>query len=68
MKKGYDELVDCWSIGCIAYECIVGFPPFLGETPHEVFSNILDHEEFLQFPAEDDEITMSPKAQALVIK
>jgi len=59
MRVGYDELVDWWSVGCILYELIIGFPPFLGESPQEVFNNILDHEHTLQFPEENDEIQMS---------
>jgi len=66
MRQGYDELVDWWSIGCIMYELIVGFPPFLGETPQEVFGNILDHQDMLQFPGDEDEIKMSAQAQEFV--
>jgi serine/threonine protein kinase len=58
-KEGYDELVDWWSVGCILYEMIVGFPPFMGETPQEVWGNILDHESILEFPEEDEDFKMT---------
>eukprot|EP01119_Soliformovum_irregulare_P012602 TRINITY_DN3280_c0_g1_i3.p1 TRINITY_DN3280_c0_g1~~TRINITY_DN3280_c0_g1_i3.p1 ORF type:complete len:868 (+),score=278.65 TRINITY_DN3280_c0_g1_i3:47-2650(+) len=67
MKNGYDELVDWWSLGCILYECIVGFPPFSGETPQEVFGNILDHEACLIFPEDDDdEVNMGILSKDLI--
>ncbi|PRP86726.1 hypothetical protein PROFUN_02875 [Planoprotostelium fungivorum] len=53
-RNGYDELVDWWSLGCILYEMIIGFPPFMGDTPHEVFDCIVDHENELQFPDEQE--------------
>ena len=27
-KKGYDKMVDLWSVGVIMYECLVGYSPF----------------------------------------
>ncbi len=67
-REGYDQLVDWWSIGCLLYEFLVGFPPFLGDTPLEVFDLILDHENTLQFPesGQDDDIEMSPEARDLI--
>eukprot|EP00027_Filamoeba_sp_ATCC50430_P011070 CAMPEP_0168549642 /NCGR_PEP_ID=MMETSP0413-20121227/5211_1 /TAXON_ID=136452 /ORGANISM="Filamoeba nolandi, Strain NC-AS-23-1" /LENGTH=963 /DNA_ID=CAMNT_0008580041 /DNA_START=109 /DNA_END=3000 /DNA_ORIENTATION=- len=68
MKVGYDHLVDWWSIGCILYEMIVGVPPFLGDTPHEVFGNILDHEKLLTFPEDDEDTQISELTKDLIKK
>ncbi|KAI8325860.1 kinase-like protein, partial [Martensiomyces pterosporus] len=35
------ESVDWWALGVICYEFLFGIPPFHGETPEKVFSNIL---------------------------
>ena len=39
---GYTKVVDWWSVGCMIYEMIVGIPPFCGESPEDVFMNILN--------------------------
>ncbi|CDK26125.1 unnamed protein product [Kuraishia capsulata CBS 1993] len=36
-----DEVSDWWSIGCIMFEFLFGYPPFSGHTPEMVFENIL---------------------------
>ena len=38
---GQDEMSDWWSLGCILFEFIYGYPPFHGDTPDKVFDNIL---------------------------
>lgn len=40
----------------------------MGDTPHEVFSNILDYESVLQFPEGDDCITMSTNCKDIIQK
>jgi len=39
-SEGYGTEVDWWSLGCLIFEMITGYPPFNGSTPHEVFENI----------------------------
>jgi len=48
--KGYSYEVDWWSLGVILYEMVVGMPPFYGESPEEVFVNLWNYEQTLQFP------------------
>lgn len=50
---GQDEMSDWWSLGCILFEFLYGYPPFHADTPERVFENILartidwpDEEEF----------------------
>jgi serine/threonine protein kinase len=46
-SDGYSFEVDWWSLGCVFYTCILGAPPFSGETPEEVFISILKWEQLL---------------------
>lgn len=36
--------VDWWSMGIILYEFLVGCPPFFGDTPEELFSQVIHGE------------------------
>jgi len=62
-NTGYTHAVDYWSVGCLIYEMICGLPPFTGDTPAEVFAAIDDYENQLRFPSEDDDVSVSDKAQ-----
>lgn len=35
LQQGYGLEVDWWALGAIAYECLVGFPPFCSESAHD---------------------------------
>eukprot|EP01083_Nonionella_stella_P245161 852488_1 len=49
--KGYDHTVDFWSIGVIMYILLCGYPPFWGETEHDITKSIVQEE--VQFEEED---------------
>jgi serine/threonine protein kinase len=36
----YNMAVDSWAIGCLAYELLVGYPPFTANTQSQVVHNI----------------------------
>lgn len=56
---GQDEMSDWWSIGCILFEFLYGYPPFHAGTPPLVFENILQHN--IQWPeADEDEMIEVP--------
>jgi serine/threonine protein kinase len=44
-EKGYDQSVDFWALGVIFFELLTGTTPFDGDTPEEVFKNILNYKE-----------------------
>ncbi|KAL9089565.1 MAG: hypothetical protein Q9159_002443 [Coniocarpon cinnabarinum] len=48
---GQDEMSDWWSIGCILFEFVFGYPPFHGSSPDQVFENILARR--IDWPPED---------------
>ncbi|KIV95461.1 hypothetical protein PV10_03115 [Exophiala mesophila] len=63
--QGQDEMCDWWSLGCIMFEFLYGYPPFNAETPEEVFDNILHRR--IAWP-EDDETEVSAEAKDLINK
>ena len=60
---GQDELSDWWSIGCILFEFLFGYPPFHADTPEKVFENILARR--IEWPSEE-ECLVSDEARNLM--
>lgn len=48
--KGYDFGCDWWSLGTIMFECLIGWPPFCAEEPHDTYRKIVDWPRHLVFP------------------
>ncbi|KAI9848374.1 MAG: rim15, signal transduction response regulator [Thelocarpon superellum] len=60
---GQDEMSDWWSLGCILFEFLYGYPPFHANTPEQVFSNILERK--IDWP-EEDAMPVSAEAKDLM--
>ncbi|KAJ4290110.1 rim15, signal transduction response regulator [Collariella sp. IMI 366227] len=60
-----DETSDWWSVGCILYEFLYGFPPFHASEADKVFENILARR--LHWPDESED-EVSPEAKDLINK
>eukprot|EP00029_Vermamoeba_vermiformis_P007388 TRINITY_DN3187_c0_g1_i1.p1 TRINITY_DN3187_c0_g1~~TRINITY_DN3187_c0_g1_i1.p1 ORF type:complete len:508 (-),score=110.40 TRINITY_DN3187_c0_g1_i1:132-1655(-) len=63
MQKGYSKECDWWSVGCILYEMLVGYPPFCAEHPAETYRKVMNWRETLSFP---DDVELSPDAKDLI--
>ncbi|ETI26519.1 hypothetical protein G647_03296 [Cladophialophora carrionii CBS 160.54] len=61
-----DEMCDWWSLGCIMFEFLYGYPPFNADTPEQVFDNIVNRR--IAWPDDDEEIEVSPEAKDLINK
>ncbi|KAI5795523.1 kinase-like domain-containing protein [Geopyxis carbonaria] len=46
----YDFTVDYWSLGCMLYEALAGYPPFAGATVEETWHNLKYWRKVLQKP------------------
>ncbi|XP_028906232.1 microtubule-associated serine/threonine-protein kinase 3 isoform X2 [Ornithorhynchus anatinus] len=51
-RQGYGKPVDWWAMGVILYEFLVGCVPFFGDTPEELFGQVVSDE--LIWPEGDD--------------
>lgn len=65
IHEGYSQECDWWSFGAIMFECLIGWPPFCSETPHETYRKILNWQESLQIP---EDIHLSAEAEDLIRK
>ncbi|GKT63583.1 response regulator receiver RIM15p [Colletotrichum tofieldiae] len=61
-----DETSDWWSVGCIMFEFLYGFPPFHAGEAEEVFENILARK--IQWPDENECEPISDEAKDLINK
>jgi cell cycle protein kinase DBF2 len=51
--RPYDHTVDYWSLGCMLFETLVGYPPFAGKTPDETWANLGEWKKVLARPVFD---------------
>ncbi|KAI9711589.1 MAG: hypothetical protein M1820_002154 [Bogoriella megaspora] len=50
----YDGTVDYWSLGCMLFEALAGYPPFAGATVDETWQNLKHWQKVLRKPEYDD--------------
>jgi serine/threonine-protein kinase RIM15 len=66
---GECEASDWWSVGCILFEFLFGYPPFHASTPDKVFENILEGEiDWPKLSPEDEVAVCTPEAKDLITK
>ncbi len=61
--QGYSFDCDWWSLGTIMFECLIGWPPFCADDPHDTYRKIVDWRHSLYFPPD---ITLGPEAEHLI--
>ncbi|XP_074834267.1 microtubule-associated serine/threonine-protein kinase 3 isoform X2 [Carettochelys insculpta] len=62
--QGYGKPVDWWAMGIILYEFLVGCVPFFGDTPEELFGQVISDE--IMWP--DGEEALPADAQDLITR
>lgn len=50
----YDFTVDYWSLGCMLFEALAGYPPFAGATVDETWQNLKQWDKVLRKPVYED--------------
>ena len=65
----YDFSVDYWSLGCMLFETLAGYPPFAGATVDETWSNLRNWKKVLRKPQYDDpNYYLSPRTWDLITR
>ncbi|TRY58951.1 hypothetical protein DNTS_033923 [Danionella cerebrum] len=64
LRQGYGKPVDWWAMGIILYEFLVGCVPFFGDTPEELFGQVVSDE--IEWPEGDDALPI--ESQDLITK
>lgn len=65
MEQGYGRECDWWSMGVLAFEMLIGYPPFYADDPMMTCRKILFWKDTLRFPEDAD---ISPIAYDLITK
>ena len=50
----YDSTVDYWSLGCMLFEALTGYPPFAGSTVEETWQNLKNWKSVWRKPVFED--------------
>ena len=61
--QGYDFGCDWWSVGTIMFECLIGWPPFCAEEPHDTYRKIVEWPRNLHFPPDQQ---LGPEAEDFI--
>ncbi|XP_008404705.2 microtubule-associated serine/threonine-protein kinase 2 [Poecilia reticulata] len=64
LRQGYGKPVDWWAMGVILYEFLLGCAPFFGDTPEELFGQVISDE--IVWPEGDEALPQD--AQDLIAK
>ncbi|XP_062251770.1 microtubule-associated serine/threonine-protein kinase 3 isoform X2 [Platichthys flesus] len=64
LRQGYGKPVDWWAMGVILYEFLVGCVPFFGDTPEELFGQVVSDD--IIWP--DGEDALPSEAQDLITR
>jgi serine/threonine protein kinase len=65
----YDFTVDYWSLGCMLYESLAGYPPFAGATVQETWHNLKHWKKVLHKPEyENPNYYLSKRTWDLIIQ
>ncbi|XP_063057993.1 microtubule-associated serine/threonine-protein kinase 3 isoform X4 [Engraulis encrasicolus] len=64
LRQGYGKPVDWWAMGVILYEFLVGCVPFFGDTPEELFGQVVSDD--IIWPDGDDALPVD--AQNLITR
>lgn len=52
--KDYNFTIDYWSLGCMLFETLAGYPPFAGGTSEETYANLQQWKRTLRRPQYED--------------
>lgn len=67
--RQYDYTIDYWSLGCMLFETLVGYPPFAGSNPEDTYTNLRRWKEALRRPKyEDGRYVFSDRTWQLITK
>ncbi|CAK9438290.1 uncharacterized protein LODBEIA_P25140 [Lodderomyces beijingensis] len=67
--KSYDYTIDYWSLGCMLFEALCGYPPFSGSKQDETYHNLKHWKTALRRPqTKDGRYVFSDRTWALIIK
>lgn len=67
--KNYDYTIDYWSLGCMLFEALCGYPPFSGSKQDETYYNLKNWKTALRRPqTKDGRFVFSDRTWILITK